>query len=75
MITFHFLGKCLYSAFIYILACILNLLAHHGLDLSPASSKAHYLLYRVLFPYFERLLREYESRFEKKYCYFRPCDP
>ena len=30
------------------------------------------VLYRVLFHYFERFLREYEGRFEKKYGYFRP---
>jgi len=30
------------------------------------------VLYRVLFHYFERFLREYEGRFEKEYGYFRP---
>jgi ribosomal protein S27E len=30
------------------------------------------VLYRVLFHYFERLLAEYEGRFEREYGYFRP---
>jgi hypothetical protein len=32
----------------------------------------HTVFYRVFFYYFERFLREYESRFEKEYGYFRP---
>jgi len=30
------------------------------------------IFYRVLFHYFESLLLEYESRFEREYGYFRP---
>ena len=32
----------------------------------------HTVFYRVFFYYFERFLREYESRFEKEYGYLRP---
>ncbi len=32
----------------------------------------HTVFYRVFFYYFERVLREYEDRFEKEYGYFRP---
>jgi ribosomal protein S27E len=41
----------------------------------PGIYRARYpertVLYRVLFHYFERFLREYEGRFEKEYGYFR----
>ena len=30
------------------------------------------MLHRVLFHYFDQFLREYESRFEKVYGFFRP---
>jgi len=32
----------------------------------------HTVFYRVLFHYFEEFLKEYESRFEREYGYFRP---
>ena len=32
----------------------------------------HTVFYRVFFHYFERFLREYESRFTNEYGYFRP---